>query len=543
MQLHYSNVNLLSVIPEKTMAKRKTVGCWQCGKMFTNEDSCRMHGRSKGHEWSAPVSVQPATSGKPIASTSTVTISGTPASTEGLLSNRMTSKFIHCPACNQIFGSWDGVTTHYSIFHATHRSTQASMYPCSVCKEFVDDQKVHYQQSPKHPKCTACKLGFEDAIELQKHMAARITCDVCVAHLLPALTMEEHYQMSSVHPKCESCLKAFRGSDELVMHLRGCGLKTTPEPAADDTKLSRDTPEHLKCAACVNTFGNEEQLKQHMSLRTTCDVCNVHITFATTLEDHYQESRAHPKCTNCWYPFKGQDELQMHQQCCRIKMTSVSASSPFAPVTTMLSRTAPPVGVLDANRTLAMDSGDDELDGALWEAARTRTFASMKSEWPQLYPSLQRQTDPSGEANTPPQVEHNWDDHTSVSSRFSDTAGSSHIPMQDEAVQLSQTAATRGEQDPLNPGGPSASPTWTTQSLNGNRAQDELQPSRALPSSESALPSWHCRSCLRDPCSDPVATMCGHIFCQSCIIREFSARMACPVCEQVVFIKLDLRGN
>ena len=26
-------------------------------------------------------------------------------------------------------------------------------------------------------------------------------------------------------------------------------------------------------------------------------------------------------------------------------------------------------------------------------------------------------------------------------------------------------------------------------------------------------PSWHCRSCGKDPCDDPTATVCGHIFC------------------------------
>ncbi|KZT07995.1 zf-PARP-domain-containing protein [Laetiporus sulphureus 93-53] len=25
--------------------------------------------------------------------------------------------------------------------------------------------------------------------------------------------------------------------------------------------------------------------------------------------------------------------------------------------------------------------------------------------------------------------------------------------------------------------------------------------------------SWHCRSCLRDPCHQPTATTCGHVFC------------------------------
>lgn len=40
----------------------------------------------------------------------------------------------------------------------------------------------------------------------------------------------------------------------------------------------------------------------------------------------------------------------------------------------------------------------------------------------------------------------------------------------------------------------------------------------------------HCRVCLRDPCDDVTATMCGHIFCNRCIIDAVMARSACPVC-------------
>lgn len=30
-------------------------------------------------------------------------------------------------------------------------------------------------------------------------------------------------------------------------------------------------------------------------------------------------------------------------------------------------------------------------------------------------------------------------------------------------------------------------------------------------------PSWHCRSCGKDPCESPTATQCGHIFCHRCV--------------------------
>ncbi|KAI0658801.1 hypothetical protein C8Q70DRAFT_990641 [Cubamyces menziesii] len=52
--------------------------------------------------------------------------------------------------------------------------------------------------------------------------------------------------------------------------------------------------------------------------------------------------------------------------------------------------------------------------------------------------------------------------------------------------------------------------------------------------------SWHCRSCERDPCVDPVATVCGHVFCQRCLMRELGCHGACPVCKKTFLLKLDV---
>ncbi|KAL1937603.1 hypothetical protein VTO73DRAFT_12989 [Trametes versicolor] len=57
---------------------------------------------------------------------------------------------------------------------------------------------------------------------------------------------------------------------------------------------------------------------------------------------------------------------------------------------------------------------------------------------------------------------------------------------------------------------------------------------------EIPLARWHCRSCLADPCINPVATICGHIFCHSCIMREIVSGMACPACRKVFLVKLDV---
>ncbi|KZT07982.1 uncharacterized protein LAESUDRAFT_91137 [Laetiporus sulphureus 93-53] len=54
--------------------------------------------------------------------------------------------------------------------------------------------------------------------------------------------------------------------------------------------------------------------------------------------------------------------------------------------------------------------------------------------------------------------------------------------------------------------------------------------------------SWHCRSCLKNPCEDPTATMCGHIFCHGCIIKELATHMHCPACKKVMLLRLDVNS-
>ncbi|KAH9835431.1 uncharacterized protein C8Q71DRAFT_724729 [Rhodofomes roseus] len=53
-------------------------------------------------------------------------------------------------------------------------------------------------------------------------------------------------------------------------------------------------------------------------------------------------------------------------------------------------------------------------------------------------------------------------------------------------------------------------------------------------------PSWHCRSCGKDPCEEPTATQCGHIFCYSCIVKEIAEKMHCPVCHKLFLLRLNV---
>ncbi|KAG2003460.1 hypothetical protein CC2G_004062 [Coprinopsis cinerea AmutBmut pab1-1] len=58
------------------------------------------------------------------------------------------------------------------------------------------------------------------------------------------------------------------------------------------------------------------------------------------------------------------------------------------------------------------------------------------------------------------------------------------------------------------------------------------------------LSPLHCRECKSDPCDDTTATMCGHIFCNRCIVNAVIKTSRCPLCSTPTLLyclfRLDL---
>lgn len=46
-------------------------------------------------------------------------------------------------------------------------------------------------------------------------------------------------------------------------------------------------------------------------------------------------------------------------------------------------------------------------------------------------------------------------------------------------------------------------------------------------------PRWACPICILE-LVDPVATMCGHIFCKGCLERSLVRAHVCPLCKREV---------
>ena len=78
----------------------------------------------------------------------------------------------------------------------------------------------------------------------------------------------------------------------------------------------------------------------------------------------------------------------------------------------------------------------------------------------------------------------------------------------------SNAAPGRGNQ-------PASGPTVHEQSADVEGESGAQIPFESVSTSNplSTLDPWCCRACLRSP-TDPVATICGHVFCQRCVMRS-----------------------
>jgi len=67
-------------------------------------------------------------------------------------------------------------------------------------------------------------------------------------------------------------------------------------------------------------------------------------------------------------------------------------------------------------------------------------------------------------------------------------------------------------------------------------AESEITSPRAANTRAKLRLGMHCRICQKDPSEELTATMCGHLFCKSCITEEVITRSACPVCNNAVLL-------
>ncbi|OCH87139.1 hypothetical protein OBBRIDRAFT_176561 [Obba rivulosa] len=111
-----------------------------------------------------------------------------------------------CPRCNRGMKNLDSLSAHIRLYHRIVHCD-----PCST--SFPSDQKQHhFDTSPKHPKCTRCKIGFETDRCFVEHQALKHQITQYVPYR-SSNALYDRYKDSTTHPYYATCALSFAESD------------------------------------------------------------------------------------------------------------------------------------------------------------------------------------------------------------------------------------------------------------------------------------------------------------------------------------------
>ncbi|KAI0287679.1 hypothetical protein BC826DRAFT_742493 [Russula brevipes] len=167
---------------------------------------------------------------------------------------------------------------------------------CRVCDRPYSSTSAlqqHYRDTPAHPKCTRCNIGFLDNNAAQAHMASvhrpipsvAFSCRICNRAYSNANKLEEHYRDTPVHPKCSRCDIGFVDNAAIQAHVVSVHRPVTCSTCngqqlyqEDVVHHYRTSPKHPSCAVCDIGFENKEAFDEHTNTRHPAFRCRV-VTF------------------------------------------------------------------------------------------------------------------------------------------------------------------------------------------------------------------------------------------------------------------------
>ncbi|KAH9932262.1 uncharacterized protein B0H18DRAFT_51926 [Fomitopsis serialis] len=107
---------------------------------------------------------------------------------------------------------------------ASHVIAAHSKQTCVFCSEgyFQHEYQQHLMDSTLHPKCSQCRVGFEDPERFDQHLWSchpEGGCKICKVHCRTATNLQQHYVDSPFHPVCNHCGSGFVDSQVLSQHV------------------------------------------------------------------------------------------------------------------------------------------------------------------------------------------------------------------------------------------------------------------------------------------------------------------------------------
>ncbi|KAI0360408.1 hypothetical protein OH77DRAFT_1586025 [Trametes cingulata] len=516
------------------MGKKKnkpTVTCWECKKSFKGEAACQDHARIKRHQWQDPAmkvasaSSKAASSGKPIKASATSSKSSNELSISIPSEQDWT-----CSQCRQCFR---GPMTLHLHYKKAHPDTPEPPYAyCAPCRSYLFITPLHFNHSPNHPKCHACRKGFADKAELKRHQCEGTTCHRQAANsprlaasedrLIDALPILPFASPVGVDPS-----EAQDGAEQRIVPgpcaipLEESGAQVASITQGDATRTahtSGDVADSLSRIAAKMTAaetGNEDfDDAASIVSYASYEIIDAISPFSTSLPASAQDRTANPQVSRATSVASRIIELlerdygpEAAKRGQDIFKYSTSSHGPVAEPSNS-----------KANEPSSPTSGTPPLE------ILTDRPSVIHEQARQIRPLPRRAARGVSQADTGPHLSHGRletvpDSKTPCGEVQSRSIGSVPAPSTSPAEPLPADLSTTS----TGPSGGAASTTRTSK--------------EPRPTTEA---SWHCRSCRKDHCEDPVTTVCGHIFCHSCILLELASSGCCPVCKKTFLVRLEL---
>ncbi|KAI0064889.1 hypothetical protein BV25DRAFT_1822659 [Artomyces pyxidatus] len=493
---------------------------------------------------------------------------------------------VSCESCNRKFKSQAALDQHYrastshpscpvcevgvanSVVLAEHISTAHPRVRCCGISMYERDLNDHFLVSRNHPKCADCSIGFEDRQDFAEHNALvhpELQCGVCEKHFTSAQELQAHKKDSASHRKCEFCNAEYKDTAALVEHFTATHLvqefkdpvkriekkakaaapiQGSPSTLAPSTASNSRTQSHVMVVE--RTIVPLPRRKQASSSEGdtvhVCECCYAAFDANSALNKHYTEKHLDEEedLGMSAVSASSVQTLSSQYQLSTIEDSILSAPNHFRKSS---------IGS-NTDTTYANSSYESSIDGrtvssrnihdTLSTPDRPSIFSpshmefvsrALRGESTPSPPSRQRKpvTPPiiiSPAPRTPTAVHAGLDPSSSRSK-----ASVAETPSGD----LSNFHLLKGS--PLQSIVDLDTPTPSPRTPSVSPAAARL----ARRTTKSTLSPFYCRVCRADPCVEITATVCGHVFCNSCIVQEVRQTARCPVCNAAAMLFALLR--
>lgn len=489
-----------------------------------------------------------------------------------------THRPITCTICNGIQVYGEDVDRHYKVStnHPScticdigfenkeafdeHNNTRHPQVRCKTCNIPFGSLVLldaHYRESPRHPRCPECQLSFEDNLALVKHMSLHdafsdasiitrssrgpspvhsfrgpstgaVTPTRSVVSSVPGLQSQFSVPTTSVNTAVASDNGIQVGPPSLTSQLSPSSISTTSlmsrSAAVSDKVIERVTSDER-----VESISNPESAhmgvaaSSHRStpLSPPASISTRSIVAAAS----YRSDTVSPvsSAQSIFGRAASITSNPRDQTTTTVPHFDITLTHPAGSAEEVSSTKGSLNGSARGRGSSRQSFSSDFLKGDPGHSPRTVSRASGKTVSPPpnhvVFPSPgQRERFRIAPANNFSCANSPTKSHDSERVYSPGPEPPRQLSLIDNSSKATgEPRLTRWHPSSLAPGPTSSAETLDT--------------TPQLPSRERFVSHVYCRMCRRDPCRQPAATMCGHIFCHQCISSEVVKTSQCPVCE------------